>query len=236
MTVYLINLDQDQKRRLAAEAQLNRLAVPFQRIPAVYGKALPIEEQTASVNRFRWWCAMGRPIELGELGCALSHKKIYEMMIAQALPVACILEDDVLLADAFPQQLTFVESRIDPTQPQVVLLSNHTKAVGKNGTLQPARTDTCTEGYIITLPAARNLLKYNFPLKTPCDHWGRWVRYRIIQLYHAFPTVCTQDYDSFVSHIDISPLQNALKNSRLRRYTHKFKRLIGLTLDRLLPR
>lgn len=43
MTVYLINLDQDQNRRLAAEAQLNRLAVSFQRIPAVYGKSLSAE-------------------------------------------------------------------------------------------------------------------------------------------------------------------------------------------------
>lgn len=178
----------------------------------------------------------GRPIELGELGCALSHRKIYELMVEKLLPVACILEDDVLLADAFPKQLAFAESRLDTTQPQVILLSNHTKATGPDGTLQPARDDRCTEGYLITLPAARNLLKVNVPLKTPYDHWGRWVRYGIIQLYHAFPTVCSQDHTSFVSHVDISPLQSAIKNSRLFRYTHKLKRLIGLTLDRLLSR
>lgn len=234
MKVFLINLDQDRDRRIAAEAQLNRLGVSFERIPAVYGKSLPKAQQDAAVSRFRWWCAMGRPIELGELGCALSHRKIYELMVDQSLPAVCVLEDDVLLAEAFPKQVAFVESQLDLTQPQVVLLSNHTKTSGPDGTLQPCRDDTCAEGYILTLPAAQNLLRINTPIKTPFDHWGRWVRYGILQLYHAFPTVCSQDHASFTSHVDISPLQNAIKNSLLFRYTHKFKRLIGLTLDRLL--
>ena len=127
MKVFLINLDVDKKRLAVADAQLRQLGVEYERIPAVYGKALSEAERRVAVNRFRWWCAIGRPILPGEIGCALSHYHIYRRLIDESIPYACILEDDVVLEREFKDQLAFVESRLSPKDPDVILLSNHTK-------------------------------------------------------------------------------------------------------------
>lgn len=235
MQLFVINLDADTARFRAAETQLKRAGLPFCRFPAVDGGALPPAVRAAAVNPFRWWCAMGRPAEPGEVGCALSHRRVYERMVAEAIPVACVLEDDVVLAADFPGQLQLAAHFPDLTRPQVVLLSNHSREEGPAGTVQPSRGDTCAEGYVLTLPAARNLLRVNTPLQRPYDHWRRWVQRGVIELYHAFPAVCSQNHADFHSHVDVSPLTRALRDSLLFRIRHKVKRLIGLTLDRLLP-
>ena len=80
MKVFLINLDRDQERLKAADAQLKALGVEYEWIPAVYGKSLSQEEKQRKVNRFRWWCAVGRSMTDGELGCALSHAAVYRWM------------------------------------------------------------------------------------------------------------------------------------------------------------
>lgn len=235
MQIFLINLDADGARRQSAEAQLARVSLAACRISAVDGRSLSASQRAAAVNRFRWWCTMGRPAEPGEVGCALSHRRVYERMVAEAIPVACVLEDDVVLAADFPGQLQLAAHFPDLTRPQVVLLSNHSRERGPAGTVQPSRGDTCAEGYVLTLPAARNLLRVNTPLQRPYDHWRRWVQRGVIELFHAFPSVCSQNHADFHSHVDISSLKTALRSSLFFRIRHKAKRLIGLTLDRLLP-
>ena len=60
MKVYLINLDSETERLAAADAQLKRLGVEYERFPAVRGSALTKGERDVAVNGFRWWCAVGR--------------------------------------------------------------------------------------------------------------------------------------------------------------------------------
>ena len=61
MKVFLVNLDKNPERLAAADAQLRKLGVEYERFPAVYGADLPKAEKRQAVNRFRWWCAVGRP-------------------------------------------------------------------------------------------------------------------------------------------------------------------------------
>ena len=233
MNVFLINLDKDVERLKSADAQLARLGVEYKRVSAVYAKELPSEEKRKSVNAFRWWCAVGRPVRDGEIGCALSHYGIYKAMTSS--PV-CILEDDVILDSRFKEVLTYVEHQIDTTRSQVVLLSNHTKSgVNADGvSLRCATADMYTEGYVITPKAAQALIRANLPLQCPCDWWGRWVKRGIIELYHAFPTVCRQDQTQYESgtvekgcfRVDDLPVIKFL--------VHKASRLVGKTIDKVL--
>ncbi len=231
MKVFLINLASNLERMAVADAQLRRLSVDYERFDAVYGKALSEAEKKQYVNYFRWWCAVGRPICDGEIGCALSHYRIYERMIKESVPYFCVLEDDVVLTKDFPKQLAEVEKWLDGKQPQVVLLSNHTKERQEGWGIYPTKRDMFTEGYVITLPAAKALLQANLPMQTPCDHWGRWVKSGAIQLYHAFPTVCSQPHDT----TDIAIGIRYVKDFPLPLWVwHKFKRLVGKTIDWML--
>lgn len=235
MQIFVVNLARDTMRWEAVHSQLLNAEVEHERFPAVNGRVLPQEERRKTVNSFRWWCAVGRPVRVGEIGCALSHYGIYKMV--KDSPV-CILEDDVILDKKFKSVLAYVERNIDCSLPQVILLSNHThkrQDVSTDLCLRQAKSDMYTEGYVITPLAADALLKANFPLQCPCDWWGRWVRKGIIKLYHAYPTVCSQDQTQYVSGTVDSDAFNVKNLSLFRFCLHKFLRLIGIIVDRMLP-
>lgn len=198
MKVFLVNLDRNPERLAAADRQLRQCGVDYERMPAVDGKLLSKEEQNAAVDGFRLWCSQGRKLRPGEIGCAMSHYSIYRRMIKEELDVACILEDDVILDQKFKTVLDQVRSWIDIEKRQVCLLSNHT-GKGGEGIVRSAG-DQYTEGYVLTRGAAIALLSANWPMQVPCDHWHRWVRRKDIELYHAFPSVCTQDQSRYLSN------------------------------------
>lgn len=234
MNVYVINMDRDQNRMRAVSRQLEERGVSYSRFSAIDAKRLPQTELDGAVSHFRWWCAVGRPVRTGEIGCAMSHYAIYKQMVDR--PV-CILEDDVLLDGRFNAVLEHVEKFIDVEKSQVVLLSNHSKKRCRNEgfPILPALSDMYTEGYVITPRAAQVLLRANLPMQCPCDWWGRWVGRGLIELYHAFPTVCSQDQSQYASGTVDSNAFN-VKNLSLGRFClHKFLRLIGKTIDMVLP-
>lgn len=236
MRTFLINLDSERARLVAITAQLKSHGVVYERISAINGKNLSQKERNSSVNHFRWWCAVGRPVRIGEIGCAMSHYAIYKKMQQDDLKVACVLEDDVILNERFNSVLEFAERNIDANKPQVFLLSNHTGVIDENEDchIVACKNDMYTEGYVITAHAAKALLKVNFPLQTPCDWWGRWARRRIIELYHVFPTVCSQDQGQYESgtcgkdDFDVSRLSLPMY------LLHKAKRLVGKSIDAIL--
>lgn len=229
MKVFVINLDKDRDRWASVSSQLDRLNVPYERVSAVYAKELPQVELERAVNRFRWWCSQGRPIRVGEIGCAMSHYSIYRNMTE---PV-CVLEDDVILAKDFEDRIKEVRAWLDIRKPQVVLLSNHSSESGLG--IRPSKGDQYTEGYILTPLAATALLNVNWPLQRPCDHWWRWARSGIIQLYHAFPTVCRQDQSQYESGTSFPGCFRVDELGRVRWLAHKVLRIIGKLLDWILP-
>ena len=232
MKVFVINLDKDKDRMASVDAQLRKLGVDYERVSGVHAKEMPIEERNRAVNRFRWWCAIGRPIVPAEIGCALSHYNIYRSM--KNGEVFCILEDDVMLTDDFPIRLKEIESFVDVRKPQVIMLSSHNRPQSGTGIVR-SRSAMCTDAYVITQSAAKALIKANLPMQVPCDHWWRWESKGLIELYHALPISVEQDQDQFGT----STQQNAVQVSSYPPFkwiTHKIKRLLGKTFDLILLR
>lgn len=230
MKVFLINLDKDVDRLKAADVQLRHLGVEYERVSGVYVKEMPEVDRKRAVNRFRWWCAIGRPIVSAEIGCALSHYNIYRSM--KPGEAVCILEDDVIMTDDFPCRLKEVESFVDARRPQIIMLSSHNWLQSGSGIVRN-KTAMCTDAYVITQPAAVALLKANLPMQVPCDHWWRWGQKGIIELYHALPTTVTQNQAQFGTSTQANA-DVVSKYPPLKWCLHKAKRLVGKTIDRLL--
>ena len=233
MQTYLINLDKDKERLAVADVQLKRLNVFYERFPAVYAKELPKGKINTKVNYFRWWCCLGRNILPGEIGCALSHYTLYQKMVDEKIQYSCILEDDVVLKENFKSTVERVEKWIDTEKSQVILLSNHTSEPENGEEIRGGAGGLCSDSYIITLPAAKALLKENLPICVPCDHWGRWVRHGTIKLYLSVSSVCTQNWKDFESNMTNS-IQKVSDMSFLSRMLHYVKRLIGKSIDEIL--
>lgn len=238
MKVLLINLDRDKERMASIDGQLKKLGIDYERVSGVYGKELPRNDFARSFNSFRWWCAMGRPVAPAEIGCALSHYNIYRRMVNdENLNYCCILEDDVELSPHFTSTLQVIEKYIDPAKPQVIILNDHQhRYAGLEPGVHHSRFGgTCTDGYVLTRVAARNLLEANLPVIVPCDTWGRWVRQGRIELYHAVPAVVRQMQDIFGSSTDVNRV-NVSQLSLPRWLLHKTKRTVGKALDMCLSK
>ncbi len=97
LKAFVINLDTDTERMMFMAGQLKALGIPYERYPAVRPQDVLPEEYDASRA-----AANGKHILLpGELGCAASHKRIYEEILSRGLEYALILEDDVELPPNF---------------------------------------------------------------------------------------------------------------------------------------
>lgn len=239
MKIFVINLDKNVERLRLMGERLAVLGLEFIRFPAVYGKELTAKERKKLVSMFKWWCARGSFPRPGEIGAVTSHLMVYRRLLGSGDGYCCVLEDDDQLDKRFKEQLERIEKWIEPSRPQVVLLTNYSKEhADAEWEVKPSAGDSSAEAYVITRAAAAALLRHNSPAKMPSDCWRFWVQRRVIELYHAFPTVVpsTWQLPGYVS--DVCPIGEKQVRVRemgiIRKFLWKIQRLIGRVLARFI--
>ena len=103
MKIYVINLERSKKRWESISRQLELVGFPYERVNAIDGKLISLEEYKKICVPLKNWLKMSWPQELThtELACYLSHMKCWESLINSEENYACILEDDVKLEKDF---------------------------------------------------------------------------------------------------------------------------------------
>ena len=230
VTTFLINLDRHPDRLATAQTRLSQAGVKAVRMPAVDGASLSPAARRAAVARFHAVLARGRLYTPGQIGCTLSHQAVYRRMIDENTPAALILEDDVLLTPDFTASLAAAENLLNTDRRQVFLFSDGTQVplFGDGHAFTRARDGDCSEAYLITLPAARELLRVNSPMVVMLDSWSRFATRGHIELYRATPATATQDH-TFQS---VVPVHGRPSNGFLRLFWNA-ARLIEKPLDAL---
>lgn len=243
MKVFVINLDQNKERLAFVHAQLSRLGMSYERFSGVYGKGFTKEERERVSSPLRSYLCSGHVIGGGELGCALSHIGVYRQIIADQLPYALVMEDDVILSEKFPEVVEYAERKLCVQRPQVVLFSNWggVDVGGRGFEVVRLRRGVCTDAYLITRTAAELICRANTPVMCAADAWGRWVRRHGLELYRAFPTTVSQDIDAFQSNIrpaNVDPRALLGKGGTNRRgvswLVFKMRRALEKSLDYIL--
>ena len=110
MQVYVINLNRSADRLSQIKDQLERLNLPFKRVEAIDGNQLEIEK--SRVNHFKFNLSQNRRCENRELGCAESHRKVWNEIIESGDRYALILEDDVILPKHTKEFLHQIEKNL----------------------------------------------------------------------------------------------------------------------------
>lgn len=102
--VFVISLKEAHQRRQRMEKILGELSLDFTFIDAIDGRDFNMaDHQNYDGQKRRRY--FGRDLGGGELGCTLSHKKIFQMMLDQNIERALILEDDIIFYDNFMNAL-----------------------------------------------------------------------------------------------------------------------------------
>lgn len=209
--IFVISLTRSQERRAAVEKQMKRLGLSFLFWDAVDGKALGAEE-LAVVDFELAEKICGHALSLGEVGCALSHIRLYEMLVQQGIERAIILEDDIHLHMHFRR----IVDQALVTNATDILFLHHGKAkrwpwirsLPEGYRLayycRPSRRSTrgiiSTAGYVLSLAGARKLLRLAYPVRMPADYLTG--RLQLTGLSATGVEPCCLDVDQFATTID----------------------------------
>lgn len=180
MQTYVVNLDSATARWEAMEKQLSALELPYARISALDGRKLSSKERRQLSSRFRFFLRHARRQQSSELGCALSHRRVYEQMAKDHVSHALVLEDDAVIdANRLAEAMKCFED-VDPAQPKVYLLAaRHAAHIPKEGLHRIQRPAVCAMAYLITASAAARIQKANTPAFTLADDWAGWQGYGV---------------------------------------------------------
>lgn len=195
MQIFVISLAGAADRRAFISAQLAKVGLPFEFVDAVWGK--DHYSDPGCYDREKALRIELRNMTPGEVGCALSHQKIYSMIEERGLPYALVMEDDAVVSPDLPEALRLLEGRIRPNDLiQLERCDVYSKKgieplFGKYRLVKPAMVkygSMCqSAGYVITKEAAAKIRSINSPVYVPADSWGQYVG--IVNFRGVIPTL-----------------------------------------------
>ncbi len=172
--IYVISLPDAVKRRAPLIAQLKEYDLNYETLNAVDCRnGIPRDfEQFYCDESTRK--SISRSLTPAEVGCALSHQKIYQRIWEEGHDAAIVLEDDAIITNAFAELTMQV---IDPDIDLLVLCHRFARVSMKfpkmlNGGSMAYVCKTkplLTVGYIITNRTADYFIKNSLPLSGPAD-------------------------------------------------------------------
>lgn len=192
--IFVISLPGSAARQQAITAQLGRQGLAFSWLEGVNGRSLDESAVRRLYSAERAEREGGRQLSRGEIGCALSHLKIYQTMLDEALDLVLVLEDDAALSENFAEELKQVCAAVDWNDNELVLLSHIHKytdwgALRIAPGLRLVRPVTAYNGngYLLTRSGARKLLAALRPLHQPADCWNYLLKKGVLRIRGIVP-------------------------------------------------
>lgn len=170
---YVINLDSCVERLDSCATQLASAGIPWERVPAVAGRLIefPIPEYDETGYRLM----QGRRRIDAEVGCYLSHIKVFKLFLESSADYALILEDDAQI-DAGLRELINSALRYSRHWDLLRLSSVSSGRVFKVAKLTGGRSigvsltrmkGSCA--YVVSRKAASSMIKELLPMRLPYD-------------------------------------------------------------------
>ncbi len=230
--IYILNLKSDKNRRENIINELKKQNISnYEIIEAVDGNKLKQNEIDLSISKNKKFInPINTNMSKSEIGCALSHIKIYREIINCNLDFALILEDDAIFINKFTENLkTFIIKNLK-FKKQIILLSElwefYKKPIDRENEYEIVDVTNAffTHSYFINREAAKSLVSFNFPVKTVADNFVIFKIFCGIKITGLNPYLLEQEKINFKSTISF---ETDLKQIFVfRRFLYKLKNKI----------
>lgn len=236
MTAFVINLVGQTERRTQMAQRLDALGIAHEFVEAVDGRRLDEAEiarrYDASLARERY-----RDMTRSEIGCALSHLRVYETMLDRDLPWALVFEDDAAPGPDVPEVLAALAGQAAQgalPEPAVVLLT-HVDKYTRHGmhalcdgyrTARPYGYWWRAHGYFVTQAAARSLLSGLQPLFAAADHWIEFERRGLVKMRAVVPYCIGLSELAEQSSIETLRAQEVQRDPKPRTWAYRLRKAL----------
>ena len=227
--VYVVNLKEDRERKKNIVNEIEKQNIKnYEILNAINGNLLTNEELEQLTyknnnNKNPWNTKMSA----SQIGCALSHIKIYKKFIQTDFDLALILEDDAIFLNDLTETLKNFISNNFKYEKQILLLSELkeflSKPLNKNETHEIVNVTNAffTHSYVINKEAAKSIINFNYPIKTIADNFVFFKIYCGIKITGLNPYLLDQDTKNF--RTTIFKENSSKKIFLLRRFMYKLK-------------
>ena len=203
MKVYALCLKGYQNRQTFQELQARRYGLDLEVISAVDGSLLSVEQLQDAAN---YW---SRPITAKDLGCFLSHKKVWKL-VQKCQEPAIIIEDDVVFSPIISDAINEISLKDNSNEviydleyvPRNHFLAKKPKWFSKNGQITATKIFQNKNGagcYCLSSSAAERLLldaKREVFNLTDAFIWNRtWAEFLQIEPAPAIQMIYLPKYD-----------------------------------------
>lgn len=215
--IFLINLDSSCERLALSQSRLERNNLSFTRISAINGTELSEQEvkqhYCETINETKYHKTLTR----GEIGCYLSHKKVWQKIIDEKIEYAIILEDDFEVVGDIHKTISTINAL--STSWDYIKLATYkskTRNIAYRRTMNDmnlviynkAMAGTCAQA--VSYQGAKNLLansvKFGRPVDIDLQYWWE----KNIELFALLPYAFSPDLNI---KSDIAAMK--LKNSKV---------------------
>lgn len=228
--VYIINLKKDEDRKKNILIELKKQNIEnFELVEAIDGNKLKDEELNLLTYKNKKlinpWNTKMSP---SQIGCALSHIKIYKKFIKSNFQFALILEDDAYFLDKFTEDLKKFILKNFVYEKQIILLSQlkefYSQSLDKinNYEIVSVTNAFFTHSYLINKEAAKSIINFNYPIKTIADNFVFFKIYCGINITGLNPFLLDQNKNEFISTIE-APEKSLKKIFLIKRSLYKMK-------------
>lgn len=175
--IFVLTLQGDDERRAPLLAELQKQRLEYELFFGIDGRRGLSPELESMIDRAEAERVMRRRLTHGEFACALSHRGIYERILAEGLEAALVLEDDALIS---PRLGDFIRSGGCFAAPMILLdysrisVSRFTsRSIRGFGQLwRVVVNPNFATGYIVSNGAAQELMRRTTPIRSVADWPG----------------------------------------------------------------
>lgn len=173
LPIWLLNLERSPERRAFMEEQFKRLDLEYEIFKAVDGLQLSQDELACYSRQDALRCSE-RELLPTEIGCALSHARIWQRIVEEGLEKVLVFEDDILIGTMMPHILRVLD-RLPPDWEFINFVSDAGRTVIGDPVFDIHRVCRFNGyfnrlgAYMLTGNAAKKLLKHVYPIRWPAD-------------------------------------------------------------------
>ena len=207
MKVFVISIKRFTKRRSLIKKMLKRIDLKYEFFEGVDGRSIS-EIDLKKYSKDSSFKEIGRDLTLGEIGCALSHIKLYEKILKLNIKKALILEDDVIVSPFIKKILNNIHKLPKNwdlinfhTETKQMLFGNYIyKKYQIAKFAKNARIERCS-CYLLNIRGVKKILKHAYPVRMPADGLAGNLELLRINSYGVLPgLVYLEDCETMIKN------------------------------------